>query len=322
MRRFRYEWYQKYSWLEYSISKDSAFCYVCYLFNVKDFNGMGGDAFVRNGFKGWNRPVGFTKHVGKLNSVHNQAREKYESLIKPKTSIQNLFDQQSAKYRRKYRTRLLASLHCSRLLLHQGLSTRGKKEGLISNNKGNFLELLAWLAKHNEDINKVVLGRAPKNHKLTSPLIQRDLMINCCAKETTKIIIKELGEDYFTILADESCDVSHKEKMSLCLRYVDKKRDVVERFLGILHVKDTTALTLRDGIHSMLAEHSLSPSRIRGQVVLDKIGDMPSSSDNDKLKAEGVSFAVESFDFVFMAHLMKTMFGVSNELNVALQKQD
>ncbi|GJV48997.1 zinc finger MYM-type protein 1-like protein [Tanacetum coccineum] len=142
MRRFRYEWYQKYSWLEYSISKDSAFCYVCYLFNVKDFNGIGGDAFVRNGFKGWNRPVGFTKLVGKVNSVHNQAREKYESLMKPKTSIQNLFDQQSAKYIRKYQTRLLASLHCIRLLLHQGLSTRGKKEGLISNNKGNFLELL------------------------------------------------------------------------------------------------------------------------------------------------------------------------------------
>nr|GEW33502.1 hypothetical protein [Tanacetum cinerariifolium] len=127
--------------------------------NFGDFNGMGGDAFVRNGFKGWNRPVGFTKHVGK----------------------------QSTKYRRKYRTRLLASLHCIRLLLHQGLSTRGKKR------------------------------RAPKNHKLTSPIIQID-MINCCAKETTKIIIKELGEDYFAILADESSDVSHKEQMSLCLR--------------------------------------------------------------------------------------------------------
>ncbi|GJZ73656.1 zinc finger MYM-type protein 1-like protein [Tanacetum coccineum] len=45
---------------------------------------------------------------------------------------------------------------------------------------------------------------------------------------------------------------------------------------------------------------------------------MPSSTDHDKLKAEGVSFAIESFDFICsMAHLMKTMFGVANELNVA-----
>ena len=49
---------------------------------------------------------------------------------------------------------------------------------------------------------------------------------------------------------------------------------------------------------------------------------MSSSTNNDKLKAEGVSFAIESFDFVFMAHLMKTMFGVANELNVSLQTQD
>nr|GEV72726.1 hypothetical protein [Tanacetum cinerariifolium] len=225
---------------------------------------MGDDAFVRNGFKGWNRSVGFTKHVGKVNNVHNQAREKYESLMKPKTSIQNLFDQLSAKSKRKYLTRLLASLHCIRLLLHQDLSTRGKKEGLISINNGIFLELLAWLAKHNEDINKVVLRRAPKNYKLTFPFIQIDL-IKCCTKEISKIIIKEFGEDYFVILAYESFDVSHKEQMSLCLRYVDKKGAIVERFLGILHVKDTNALTLRDEIYSMLAKHSLSPSRIRGQ---------------------------------------------------------
>ncbi|GJX21734.1 zinc finger MYM-type protein 1-like protein [Tanacetum coccineum] len=56
-------------------------------------------------------------------------------------------------------------------------------------------------------------------------------MINCCVKETTKIIIKELGEYYFAILADESFDVSHKEQMSLCLRHVDKKGAMWRDFL-------------------------------------------------------------------------------------------
>ncbi|GJS70807.1 zf-CCHC domain-containing protein [Tanacetum coccineum] len=79
------------------------------------------------------------------------------------------------------------------------------------------------------------------------------------------IIIKYLGEYYFAILADESSDVSHKEQMTLCLRYVDEKGAVVERFFGSLHVNDTTALILRDEIYSILVEHSLSPSRIRGQ---------------------------------------------------------
>lgn len=42
---------------------------------------------------------------------------------------------------------------------------------------------------------------------MIAPSIQRDL-INSCSKETTKVIMKELGEDYFGILVDESSDVS------------------------------------------------------------------------------------------------------------------
>ncbi|XP_047978826.1 zinc finger MYM-type protein 1-like [Salvia hispanica] len=76
----------------------------------------------------------------------------------------------------------------------------------------------------------------------------------------------DLGEDYFAILADESSDVSQKEQLALCLRYVDKKSGrVVERFIGLMHVADTTALSLRSAILALLAEHSLSPSKIRGQ---------------------------------------------------------
>ncbi|GJT80929.1 zinc finger MYM-type protein 1-like protein [Tanacetum coccineum] len=239
-------------------------------------------------------------------------------------------------------------------------------------------------------------------------------------------------------------------QMSLCLRYVNKKGAVVECFIGVVHVKGTTAVTLKKAIHSLLADHSLSPSKIRGQGydgasnmkgeinglktlilkespsayyihcfahqlqltlvavskksldcgwlfetltnllnvvgvsckrnemlkeaqaqnvaqafdddeyasgkgknqelglgrpgdtrwgshyklinnvislysiivdVLEKIGDVSSNPD-DQLKAETVSYALESFDFVFLAHLMKRLFGVANDLNYALQKKD
>ncbi|GJW18872.1 zinc finger MYM-type protein 1-like protein [Tanacetum coccineum] len=203
--------------------------------------------------------------------------------------------------------------------------------------------------------------------------------------------------------------------MPLCLRYVNKKGAVVECFIGVVHVKGTTAVTLKKAIHSLLADHSLSPSKIRGQGydgasnmkgeinglktlilkespsayyihfsckrnemlkeaqaqnvaqafdddeyasgkgknqelglgrpgdtrwgshyklinnvislysiivdVLDKIGDVSYNPDN-QLKAETVSYALESFDFVFLAHLMKRLFGVANDLNYALQKKD
>ena len=56
-----------------------------------------------------------------------------------------------------------------------------------------------------------------------------------------------------------------KEQLALCLRYVDKKGKVVERFLGVVHVGDTTSTTLKLAIETLLMEHSLSLSRIRGQ---------------------------------------------------------
>lgn len=63
--------------------------------------------------------------------------------------------------------------------------------------------------------------------KLTSHRIKKEV-INCCAKETTKLIIDDLSDDYFAILADESSDVYQEEQLALCLRYVDKKGHIVE----------------------------------------------------------------------------------------------
>ncbi|XP_021728021.1 zinc finger MYM-type protein 1-like [Chenopodium quinoa] len=135
-------------------------------------NNCGGDAFVNGGFRAWNKPERFDKHVGGVNSAHNIAYEKY---------------------------------------------------------------------------------------------IQKDI-ITCCAKEITRRIVEEVGDEYFAILADESSDVSQKEQLALVLRFVDRKSGaVMERFLGIVHVGDTTALSLKNAIISILMEHNLSPSMIRGQ---------------------------------------------------------
>jgi hypothetical protein len=52
--------------------------------------------------------------------------------------------------------------------------------------------------------------------------------------------------------------VYQKEQLALCLRYV-------ERFLGVVHVENTTSIPLKSAIESLLMEHSLSLSKVRGQ---------------------------------------------------------
>ncbi|CAN1254765.1 Zinc finger MYM-type protein 1 [Linum perenne] len=133
-----------------------------------------------------------------------------------------------------------------------------------SNNKGLFLELLKFYSRGREHIQSVVMHNAPKNLQMTSPDIQKDI-IHALTAETTKLIVKDIGDDVFSILVYEARDVSIKEQMAMVLHYVDKTGSVVERFLGISHVANTKALTLRNEIESMILKHGLSFSKIRRQ---------------------------------------------------------
>ena len=263
MRRFQPKWFDEFKWLEYSMHTGAAYCFVCYLF--KDSSKYpGGDAFVNEGFRNWNMKCRIRRHVGAINSAHNEAEEKYNLFMKPRTSICESIGSNSADFKAKYLARLTWSLKCIRYLLRQGLAFRGHNEGKDSNNQGNFRELLAWLAGNFEEVNMVVLENAPHNCQMIDHKIQKQL-IAACANETTKFIIEELGDECFAILADESSDAYQQEQLALCLRYVNKNGEPVERFLGLVHVEDTTSLTLKQAIQSLLIKYQLPLSKIRGQ---------------------------------------------------------
>ncbi|XP_050113874.1 uncharacterized protein LOC126592184 [Malus sylvestris] len=146
-----------------------------------------------------------------------------------------------------------------------GLSFRGHDESDTSNNRGNYLELLQFLADHDEKIKAVVLDKAPGNLKLIAPSIQKDL-VHSCSIETIKTIISDMkNARFFSLLVDEARDVSIKEQMAVVLRYVDKNGKVIERFVGVQHVPDTTSNTLKESIDAFFHFNELSFSNLRGQ---------------------------------------------------------
>ena len=131
--------------MEYSIDKDAAFCFYCYLFRWQDVGKEGGgETFVMKGFKLWNQVAKLDSHVGEVNSAHNQAIKKSEDLLKEKQHIQSVLVKQSNKDKHDYRVQLNAIVDCIKFFLCRVLAFRGHDESQGSSDKGNFLKLVQF----------------------------------------------------------------------------------------------------------------------------------------------------------------------------------
>ncbi|XP_050125550.1 uncharacterized protein LOC126602689 [Malus sylvestris] len=117
---------------------------------------------------------------------------------------------------------------------------------------------------NNDKVREVVMENAPGNLKLLAPSIQKEI-VNSCALETLDAIMDGLKDKFFSILVDEARDVYVKEQMAMVLRYVDDNGHVIERFVGIQHVTDTTSSSLKDAIDTLFSRYGLSISKLRGQ---------------------------------------------------------
>ncbi|XP_025828735.1 zinc finger MYM-type protein 1-like [Panicum hallii] len=266
-RRFRKEWFEKYNWLEYSLVNDKAYCFCCYLFRRVgvDDDKFGYEAFTKEGFRQWkNAYLALPKHVGGPNSAHNRSRAAFDDFDNQRASVKEKIVVHTKEAQKKYETRVDTSLAIVSYIALQGEPFRGHDESETSLNKGNFLEFLDWYKLRNEEVRQAFEFACPKNAKMTSGTIQKELA-ECCAQAVTKVIKEEMSGCLFSILVDESRDISVKEQMAIIVRYVNKKGQVVERFLGIKHVKLTTSEALKRAIVEVLSAHGLTIAKIRGQ---------------------------------------------------------
>ena len=114
-----------------------------------------------------------------------------DDLMNQINQLQLLYASKQKKSKIEYKTRLIASIDIARLLLVLGLSFRGHDESETSLRKGNFLTFYEWYVARCPDVAAVALKNAPKNLKLVSSTIQKDI-VEACAIETVKAIIDDL----------------------------------------------------------------------------------------------------------------------------------
>nr|XP_047129330.1 52 kDa repressor of the inhibitor of the protein kinase-like [Hydra vulgaris] len=99
---------------------------------------------------------------------------------------------------------------------------------------GCFNKLLNFAVRNGYDVLGSHLNNCSKNASYISKTSQNEIN-KCCGEEISKSILSEVRKNvFFSIFADEACDSSTKEQMSLVLRFVDSDFNIREDFIQFI----------------------------------------------------------------------------------------
>lgn len=253
------------SWLIYSQGSDKVFCFCCKLFgNISSPFSIG--------LSTWE---GISK---KLKDHENGAQHKkcfgQWMLLKEGIRNQSTIDMQEMQLlfaeKKFWKSVLERLIDIVIFLAERNLAFRGSKEVLGSPHNGNFLGLFELLAKRDSVLNELqrrIMQHQTKQHYLSNT-VQNELL-QIIAKEAEKELLKQLTKaKYFAIMLDCTPDISHREQMSVILRYVhcdDEQAIVKEAFFGYLKVNDSSGKGLLETFLERSKDLQLNLLDCRGQ---------------------------------------------------------
>ena len=95
--RFQHTWFNQFSWLEYSSSKDAVFCFPCFIFENKVPYHL---TFTIKGFRSLKRVndgvrCALLMHVGSSTSPHNNVVKSAEDLMQVSRHIDKMLNAQT-----------------------------------------------------------------------------------------------------------------------------------------------------------------------------------------------------------------------------------
>ena len=128
------------------------------------------------------------------------------------------------------------------------------------------MELIDFRIESGDHVLKDHFETAAKNATYKSKTIQNEIINSIGGFIQQKIVdeVKEAG--FFTVIADETPDVSRKEQMPLTLRYVDKDAVTKEKFVRFIECdKGTSAEAISAKIKEAVKDLGLDLQKVRGQ---------------------------------------------------------
>ncbi|XP_025407219.1 zinc finger MYM-type protein 1-like [Sipha flava] len=248
--KFQYKWLISFPWLAYSEVNSSVFCKYCVAFTKTEagVNNQKLGAFVLIKYDDW-------KHA--LENFKNHSNLEYHK--------KSLLDADNFLNMLKNPTR--AVILCSR----QNLALRGHRgSGKIESNEskvmneGNFREILRYRAQG--DIEMKTYLESLGKMKYTSHRSQNNMIDACNKILLDKVVSRVNTAKCFSILADETVDISGVEQVSLCVRYFNSNTlKLTEEFLQFVPTNNMTGKGIANLILENLEQFGINTQYLHGQ---------------------------------------------------------
>src|SRR3989338_6380100 len=182
------------------------------------------------GFNTWKKAtIAFSKHaLSQAHTLSTKSCSEYETRVSVNQSVNRLISsghREMVNQNRKYLKTIIESI---RFLALQKIGLRGHDESDSSNNRGNFIELLSFIASQNHDF-ATSSALLPATASYTSADIQNEIL-ELIATNIVQRITSEVHY-IFAISVDETKDISKTEQISLLIRYVYEGK-IHEEFVG------------------------------------------------------------------------------------------
>ena len=256
-RCFKAEWFDNWTWLDWDSQECNVKCHTCRMavkLKLITFSKNADCAFTESGFKNWKKATErFTDH--ERSNTHREAQLKYMAYIQNE-DVRARLQEQYRLANEQATVALHKMMESIRYLARQGLAIQG-----LESDSGNLMELSKL---RSADIPELANWLKRKT-TWTSHDIQNEILQIMAHKIQRDIASDIQDAAWFSLIVDETTDISVKEQVSICLRYVSKPYEVHEDFVGFYETSLTDAATLEKIIEDVLMRLNISLKNCRGQ---------------------------------------------------------
>ena len=220
-RSFQSSWSDKFEWLHYDADSDSAFCFTCIKAPQHNMisSTKGEVVFTETGFQNGKEALAKNKglHKHESSECHKEAVARWREIPSTvKGDIGEMISNQHA-----------LEKYSSRIEFFKKSEVDSYFYQLLKLRCDDDPSILEWLQK--------------KKSKFTSVDIKNDMLEIMAFRVLHEIARNIQNAVIYTIIADETTDVSNKEQLVFCLRWVDDDLMVHEDFIGMHPMKGTGA---------------------------------------------------------------------------------